>query len=243
VRDIARRQWWLVLVTMVAAVAVAALVGAGGKATYQAQATFISDTSLSSRYKGMPIPDDVVRDVGTAQVRASIAASLGISAADVSSLRLSGFGNPQNRLLVSVSSPDRARALAVVGAADAAVLDYVAGRTAVERANFQQAVDDADASIVSVESALASRSLSAYERADLEFKAWQMRQSRIAAKDSVDILSTVYTQQGAPTVSVAPGSSALASRAAAGALAGLFVGLLLAGLREWMRRRRDAARS
>jgi hypothetical protein len=242
VRGFVGREWWLVLVTVAASVAAAALVGAGVQASYQAQSTFIADTSLSAKYKGIPIPDDVVRDVGTAQVRSAIAASLGISAADVGGLRLSGFGNPQNRLLVAFSSPDRARSVAVVRAADAAVLGYAAMRTAVDRSNYQQAMDDADAAIAKLQASLAAGPLDTWQRADLEFKVWQAQQARVLAKDSVDILSTVYQVQGEPTVSTASKTSALVSRVAAGALAGLFVGLLLAGVREALRRRRDAAR-
>jgi hypothetical protein len=221
----------------------AALVSSGVHASYQAQSTFIADVSLTAKYKGLPIPDDVVRDVGTAQVRSAIAASLGISAADVGNLRFSAFGNPPNRLLVSFTSPDRARSLAVVRAADAAVLDYVASRTLVDRSNYQQAMDDAASAVATLQASLASGRLDDWQRADIEFKVWQAQQGRVLAKDSVDILSTVYEPQGDPTVSTASKTSALLSRVAAGALAGLFVGLLLAGAREALRRRQGAVSS
>jgi hypothetical protein len=241
-REVARRQWWLVALTIVAAVAAAALAGGGAKTTYHAQATFIADTTLLNRYKGIPTPDDVVRDVATGAVRKSIATTLGVPAPSVAGLSLSGFGNPQNRLLVSFSSPDRATALSVVDAADEAVLAYVAKRTVVERTNYQTAVDQAGAAIAKLETSLAGGSLDSYQRADLEFKLWQVQQARVQSKDIVDILSSIYQLQAEPTVTVASESSALASRLAGGALAGLFVGLLLAGVREALRRRRDVAR-
>lgn len=241
-RDMARREWWLVLIVIVGAVIGAALMGGGAKTTYQAQSTFLADTTILSRYKGIPTPDDVVRDVGTPAVRASIAATLGLKASDVSSLRLSGFGNPQNRLLVSFSSPDREKALSVVRAADEAVLAYVAKRTVVERTNYQTAVDQADATIVSLESALGAGSLDNWQRSDLQFKLWQVRQSRIQSKDIVDILTGVYQVHIEPAAAATSSSSALATRSAAAVLAGLFVGLILAGGREWLLRRRGTTR-
>jgi len=242
-RDVARREWWLVAIVVAGAVAGAALMGGGAKTTYQAQATFLADTTILNRYKGIPSPDDVVRDVGTPAARASIAEGLGLKASDVSALRLSGFGNPQNRLLVSFSSPDRDRALAVVKAADEAVLAYVAKRTVVERSNYQTAVDQADATIATLESSLAAGSLDRWQRADIEFKLWQVRQSRIQSKDIVDILTGVYQVHIEPAVAATSSSSALATRSAAAVLAGLFVGLILAGGREWLLRRRRAATS
>jgi hypothetical protein len=242
-RDVARREWWLVAIVVAGAVAGATLMGGGAKTTYQAQATFLADTTILNRYKGIPTPDDVVRDVGTPAVRASIAEALGLKASEVSGLRLSGFGNPQNRLLVSFSSPDRERALAVVRAADEAVLEYVAKRTVVERSNYQTAVDQADATIVTLESSLGGGSLDRWQRADIEFKLWQVRQSRIQSKDIVDILTGVYQVHVEPTATATSSSSALVTRSAAAVLAGLFVGLILAGGREWLLSRRGTARS
>ncbi len=242
-RAAVRREWWLVVITVVAALAGAALAGGGPKTTYQAQATFVADTTLLNRYKGVPTPDDVVRDVGTASVRASVAASVGVPASAVSGVRLSGFGNPQNRLLVAFGSADRATALAVVRATDAVVLDYVARRTELERTNYQVAVDEADATIGSLRKTLDSSTLDAWQRSDLEFKLWQVQEARIQSKDVVDVISSVYMLQGEPTVAATSSTSALASRLAAALLAGLFAGLLLAGGREALLRRRETARS
>jgi hypothetical protein len=242
-KDVVRREWLVVAVTVVAAVAGAVLFGGGVKTTYQAQATFIADTTLLNRYKGIPTPDDVVRDVGTPAVQASVAATAGVRLSDARSLHLSGFGNPQNRLLVTATAPDREAALSIVRAADAAVLDYVARRTVVERTNYQTSVDQADAAAAALEASLKGTSLDPWQRSDVEFKLWQVRQARVLSKDIVDILSTIYQVQGEPTVSPVTKSSALATRAAAGALAGLFVGLVLAGVLEALRRRRYAARS
>lgn len=241
-RDVVRREWWLVAIVIAGAVVGAALMGGGAKTTYQAQTTFLADTTILNRYKGIPTPDDVVRDVGTPAARASIAEVLGLKASDVSGLRLSGFGNPQNRLLVSFSSPDRDRALAVVRAADDAVLQYVAKRTVVERVNYQTAVDQADVTIARLESALGEASLVRWQRSDVEFKLWQVRQSRIQSKDIVDILSGVYQVHIEPSAVATSGSSALVTRSAAAVLVGLFLGLVLAGGREWLLRRWGTAR-
>lgn len=241
-RDVAKREWWLVAIVVVAALVGASLAGGGAKTSYQAQATFLADTTQVNRYKGVPMPDDVVRDVGTVAVQKSIAATVGVPAADVAGLHLSGFGNPQNRLLVSFSSPDRATALAIVWAADAAVLDYVARRTSVVRTDYQTSVDQADATIATLQKTLSNSTLDAWQRSDIEFDLWQVREGRIESQDVVNVISTVYQLQSQPTLAATSSTSALASRLAAALLAGLFVGLVLAGVREALVRRRETAR-
>jgi hypothetical protein len=236
-RDALRREWWLVLVVLAAAVVAALFVGGGAKTSYQAQSTFVADTTLTNRYKGVPTPDDVVRDVGAAASKKAIVQAAGVSAGEASRLQLSGFGNPQNRLLVTFASPDRAAALAVVKAADAAILDYVKQRTTVERSNFQAQVDQSDATIAALEKTLADPSLTAAERAGIDYSLWQVRQARLQSQDVVDVISSVYTAQGEPTAASTSSSSALASRLAAALLAGLFVGIVLAGGREALLRR------
>lgn len=243
VRDLVRREWWIVAVVVAVALCAAALAGGTPKTSYQAQATFLADLSISGSYKGIPTPDDVVRDVGTARTRASIAASLGLPASRLSTLQYAGFGNPQNRLLVTFTSPDKAHAAAVIRAADQAVLDYVQSRTDVERLNLEKQIRDADAAEASMAAALDAKSVDAYQRADIQFKIWQVGQSRAVVKNSVDMISTVYHLQSEPSVSTTPATSSLVSRLVMAALAGIVVGLLLAGVRETLRRGRTAPRS
>lgn len=238
-----RREWWIVAIALVAALAAAVIVGGAPKTVYQVQATFRADTTLISKYKGVPLPDDVVRDVASsATARAAIAASAGVPVAQVSGLRMSGFGNPQNRMLVTFSAPSQETALAVVRAADEAVLAYVNGRTSIERDNYAAAVEQADTEIASLQATLGSAKLDSYQRADLGYKLWQVQSARIAAKDVVDILSHIYELQAEPVATASSSSHALESRAAAALLAGLFVGLVIGGFREAWLRRRDAAR-
>jgi hypothetical protein len=242
-RSTMRHGWWIVVVAMAAALGAALVVGGAPKANYQVQATFRADTTIISKYKGVPLPDDVVRDVATpAASKAAIAASAGVSASQLGGLQMAGFGNPQNRLSVTFSSPDQATAFAVVRAADGAVVAYVAQRSSIERNNYQTAVDQADAEIASLQATLATGTLDTYQRGDLGYKLWQVKDTRVAAKDVVDILSHIYELQGEPVATISSSTRGLTSRAVAALLAGLFAGLVVAGLREALAVRRETTR-
>jgi uncharacterized protein involved in exopolysaccharide biosynthesis len=227
-RDAARREWWLVAVVVVAAVAAAALVGGRAQTTYTAQSTFLS--------QGVPLPDDVVRDVGAK----AIAASSSVSVAEAGKVRMSSFGNPLNRLLVTYAGPTREDALVVIQAADQAVLDYVAGRNQILRTSYENSVEVASASMTAIKPLLMNRSLTASERAAIEFELWQIQQTSIQSSGSATVLIRAYQLQGAPSVAATSKSSALVTRMVLGGFAGLIVGLMLAGVREALRRRTPA---
>ncbi|MDO8964332.1 MAG: hypothetical protein Q7W30_07570 [Coriobacteriia bacterium] len=80
------------------------------------------------------------------------------------------------------------------------------------------------------------------ERTDLEYRSWQMGQSRTDSQNVVDVLMSAYRLQAPPTTSVVSASFSSATRAMTAGLSGLIVGLLLAVGREWMRRSRAGAR-
>lgn len=219
--DALRREWWVVLL-VVAVGAGAGYVLASGEDVYTGAATIVVDTAPSSRYRGMPVVDDVVKEASSSSIREAVAGALGTDSSDVAArLRASASGNPLTRIRVTYSAPDEATAAAgAVSGADA-LISFVDRSVQTEIEIREQQIAASEAALA----ALGTGDVDTYER-------WQIETQLLDYQNALIGVKGVYTFDGNASTSVAKGSATRRNAALGGAVMGLAFGILLAGVRE-----------
>ncbi len=229
---VVRRQWWVIL----AVVAVAAGVGfaASLKAAdvHTGVATINIDTAPSSRYRGMPVADDLVKAISGTDIHAAVAAVLGVDESTVAAnLRAAASGNPLTRIRVTYSAgtkqaaEDGARAGAeqLIGVVEKSMEKEVAIRDAQIAAS--------EKALVAIDASAKGGTLSAQDAYDR----WGIETQLLDYRSALEGVLGVYTYDGTTSSSVATASSARKKNAIGGAVLGLAFGILLAGAREMLR--------
>jgi hypothetical protein len=226
-----KRQWWIVVLTALIAFGIAYASSTTVKPSYTASGVLHVGPAALSHALNAPTPDDMVR-ASSAEIRAAMVAD-GFTAAEVARVRFAAAGAPQTRISMTAEADDAATAEKLVNAAAKAALGYTAEATKVELAR------QAD-QIKAIESVLsagkAQPQMSAFER-------WQMESALIDAKSGLETVQNVYTFDGKVNVATTSRLEGIRTTMAVALLFGGFVGLLLAGVREYLWRRKNAGAS
>ena len=231
---VVKRQWWLVVAVMLVAAGIGFAVSLDTADVYTGVATISIDTAPSSRYRGMPVADDLVKALSGTEARSAIGTTLGVDAATVAAnLHAAAAGNPLTsiRVTYSAGTKDAAEAGAKAGA------DYLIGVVAKsmekEVAIRQGQITASENALAAIDAATKVSPLTpqdAYER-------WGIETQLLDFKNALEGVLGVYTYDGTTTSTVALASSAQKKTALGGAVLGLALGILLAGAREVLRPR------
>ncbi len=231
--DVVKRSWVIVLVATIAGAAVAGgLTLARTSVSYTGASAITVDAIALSSYPRLPKVDVVLGAKNDPKVIAAVAKAAGVSEAEVpGSLRVFGSGNPQNKITVTFVSASRDSAQAGAKAGAVAVAAY--GKALGEKQlASQRGLLEAD------EKALADFEKTAGgDAATRESYRWELQRALANDRDQYDWLSNAYTFDGNAAAKQSSRRMALIQAVLAGALAGLFVGVVIAAIREYSRRR------
>ena len=229
---IVKRQWWIVAVVVVVALAVGWFTVAESDDIYTSSTIVSVDTAPSSRFRGMPVPDDLVRDV-TGRLREGISEASGVDASVLKSgLRATTSGDPQTRIIISLSASTKAASEAGAIAAAEAVIDVVQSAAAPE-------VEWRKAQITASEEALAALETTdggatPWEESDTLFKRWTIETQLGDYRTALRSIEGVYSFDGEVSTSMVSGASVKRRNLVGVALVGLVLGLVLAAGREYL---------
>ncbi len=229
-----RRQWWLIVAVVVVAATTGYVASLKTVDTYTGVAAIMIDTAPSSRYRGMPVADDVVKEVSGSKIRAAVADELAVDATTVADdLRATASGNPLTRIDITffADSKDASE----VGARTAATQAI-----AFVRDTLRKEVEYREAQI-----AASKRALEAFDKAatkqelgpDATYQRWAIETQLLDYKNALEGVNGVYTYDDTVAVSVRRASDVRNRNALGGAVVGLALGILLAGAREVLRGR------
>jgi hypothetical protein len=112
-----RRQWWLVVAVVLAAAITGYVASLKTADVYTSVATIMMDTAPSARYRGMPVADDLVKEITGSKVRSMVEVA--------GNLRAAAAGNPLTTIRVTYAAGTKDRADAGARAAALEAIAYV----------------------------------------------------------------------------------------------------------------------
>ena len=238
--DVVRREWWVVALALLVAIAAGLLLSSGTKATYVGKATIEIDAATVSRNPDLPSPTAVQQAALSEAARAAVSATTGVSATALSSdAKTALFGTPARQIVLQFTSSDRNEALLVADALrqEALLQANELGAAAITRARaFRDETLNAIA-VMPQPDTITNPS----ERASVIYQRWNLNTQLTGFTASLDAIEKAYSAVSPATVSR---QSALLSKAktlAAAALLGLLLGLAVAAVREGLLLRRAHA--
>jgi hypothetical protein len=227
-----RRQWWLVVAVVLAAAITGYVASLKTADVYTSVATIMMDTAPSARYRGMPVADDLVKEITGSKVRSMVASSLSVDEAEVAgNLRAAAAGNPLTTIRVTYAAGTKDRADAGARAAALEAIAYVRTTMSKEVAFREQQIAASEQALSAFDAASRQTPLAlnaTYER-------WTIQTQLIDYKVALEGILGVYTYDGSVTSSLSSASDVRLKNALAGAVVGLAFGILLAGAREALR--------
>lgn len=235
-----RRQWWVVIACGLIAMAAAfAMTKATARDIVVATAVLHIDDTVIGRTPGALQPDDVLR-AASVELKSRIRDAGGFSADQISGLTFQAPGKPQTRLVIVAQSSDEATAkkVAKVAAEQAVLLSRDAAKSSIDRETRQ--LDAAKAALAAMD-AQSSAGLTPAEKAALAFQTWQVKDRVIESEVGLEALKNMYRFDGEVSSAVKSATDGLRSTLAGALLLGLFAGVVLAGVREYLFRRGTAA--
>lgn len=221
---IVKRNWWIVALAAVAGGVVAYLVTGAGPERFEATAPIAIDNATVATQPRVPKPDGVIAMVQRPEFAEEIDLPEGAT------LRAYATGNPQDRLFVAVIADDEESAERAAKAAGEQAV--VAVRTSMD-----EVLSDQRALIAANETALERLGEPAEGDELASFLRWDIEKDNLNEKSLLEFLENAYSFQGDVTVAPAAATRSAAVSGAGGALAGLFLGLALAAVRELAARR------
>ncbi|TDB38789.1 MAG: hypothetical protein D9V44_03630 [Actinobacteria bacterium] len=229
-----KRQWWIV-VAVVAVAGVAGFVASSGVAdVYTGVAKIAIDTAPSSRYRGMPVADDLVKATSGSEMRAAVAQALGTSEADVAAnLRATAAGNPLTTIRVTYTAATKDAAQAGARAGANAIIDVVDASMAKEIAIREAQIEASKKALAAIDAAARSEAPSA----QTAYQRWAIETQLLDYTSALEGIVGVYTYDGTSSSSVSLGSDARNRNVLGAAVVGVALGILLAGVREALRKR------
>lgn len=232
-----RREWWIPLVVMVVAGAIAAAVSSADQTPlYEGRAVVIIDSAALSKFPGLPRPDDMLRVIKSSEFT-SLVASEALVGSETVAAELNAYTreDPQRQLILTFRSADESEASSVTAVAAAAASKKAEQMGGVEAWELERRVTETQRALK--DAALISTAAGG-SRADNDFRLdytgmqWEMRMRLYEDQLSLRTLRYVYYYNGNIVVSdVAP----VRQRGALllGALVlGLVLGLVIAVFRE-----------
>lgn len=233
--DIARRQWWVVAVVAVVAAGVAFGIGSGETISYQAKASVNVDTVSLASYARLPKPDRVMSLAKSSEFAEKVAVATGQDAGTVKSgLNAFTSGNPQDKVVVTFTGSDSNVAKEIADAAASEVVTAEDELAQPEYDRLQALIDSSERAIKQLNEAEKDSAPGSTSAGTI----WNIERAMRTDQSALDFMKTAYTYDGEPSVSKTAVGSSAAKNVAAGGLLGLFLGVVLAGTRERMRRSR-----
>lgn len=232
---VARRGWWIVLIAVVAGAVVTAAATLGAKTTYTGKTYLAVNPMAISSYAQMPKPDVIISESGSADFISDVADRLDLKPDQVKgAFKVFTTGNPQTKLFVTYTSADRA--LAEKGA-DAVAEELVLLKTKLADSLVGTFRD----SVAADERALAS--LPPATDPASRFYRWSMEKALLGDTGQLEFAESAYVYKAPVAVATSSRRTAVLTAAVGGALAGLFLGIVLVAIREYLRYRRTPAAS
>lgn len=232
IAGIVRRGWMIVAIAAVVGAGVAAAATLNTKTTYRGK-TYLAVTPLAvSSYAQMPKADVIISRTATPAFAQKVATQLNVPVSQVTGgIKVFTTGNPQDKLWVQFTSADKS--LAEKGATAAAkqtlALAQELGDSLISAQRAQVAVD---------EKTLASLPPASPNDAAAQYYRWNIEKSLAADKGQLAFIESAYSFDAPTAVAASSRRNAILSAAAGGALAGLFLGVVIVAIREWAARRR-----
>jgi len=229
---VVKRQWWVVLAVIVAAVAVALLMSSRVEPTYVGQSSVRLDTTILSKYTALLVGDKTGTALKSAEFYEFAAEKTGIPASEIkSSLRTSVSGKALDTVLIRFSSGSSADAQAGAKEMADVIVAYAYEVAGDEIARQQAVIDTGKTSIARIKTLSKQFADKPYELADIETRLTTLEQDQINNESMLRLLMSAYQASDSASVQESVGSNRTGLLAAA-LLAGLVVGLLLAAVRE-----------
>jgi len=234
VRAVLRRQWWLIVVVVVVAAITGYVASLGTVDVYTGVATIVIDTAPSSRYRGMPVADDLVKEVSGSGIRSTVATLLGVDETTVAqNLRAAASGNPLTRIKVSYSAATEDASAAGARAAALEAIAFVRDTTSKEVAYREAQIAASEDALAVFDKASKVQELGTNDT----YQRWTIETQLLDYNNALEGVNGVYTYDGTVASSVSRASDTRNRNALGGAVLGFVLGILLAGVREALRPR------
>ena len=238
--DVLKRQWWLVAAAVVVALAVGAFSTRDARTTYTGEAVVRINPNVVAK-PGYPVGDAMLAEVrGGAEYRSLAASETGVPAEELDGIGGYTTGAPQDRLVVTYTSAERA---------EAAELPAGLAKAAVARARRLSAgeVDRAQKAVQLTEDMLGKTKAAPSVAGDYhneeeaallqEQTVYNYEMAALNLRSGLDLALSAYTYDGNSIVKVNAAEQVRRDALVGAAFAGLFLGVALAALREFLARR------
>jgi hypothetical protein len=241
-----RREWWIPIAVMVIAGAIAAVVSSADSAPlFEGRAIVVIDSATLSKFPDLPRPDDMLREVKSAEFVSKLASET-LVASDTVAAKLSAYTreDPQRQIVITFRSPSEPEASRVASAAATAAAKLAGELGGMEIWELQRRVNETQRALKEVLGINADAGGARTEpqfRLDLASAQWEMRMRLYEDQLSLRTLKYAYYYNGNIAVTdVAPVRRRGATIAGAIVL-GLVLGLVIGVFREaiMMRPRRE----
>ncbi len=206
---ILKRQWWLIALTIIAAILIALVASAGeSEPLYEATAVIVVDATTLSRHPYVPRPDDLILEASTDAFASQVASAADVTTSSVAAgLRVFSQGATQTRLVVAFRSPDESQAATVAVAAARALVERSTELSGPEMTELDRRVKDTEGALDRVrriDNQNASRA-SASLQLDLIRTAWEMRMQLYEDRLALRRIRSSYMYNGnVRTADIAP---------------------------------------
>ncbi|MBE0476637.1 MAG: hypothetical protein IBX62_06025 [Coriobacteriia bacterium] len=241
---VVRRQWWVVALTIVVAVAVgyaSSLVADEPEPEYEGRARIVVEPKTLGKYYRLPQVDELLTDVSSEQFATRTAVETGIDERHLEAgLRVFSLKNPQTALVVAYRSSESSEALQVADEVAKRVVKraLALGQKEVDQTKREIRLTEKAIRQIEAMSIVADQSLRRPERAAAARDLWEMNLQLESLRDGLEKIMSAYSYSGGATVAQLPVIERRASGVAGAALAGLAAGMAVAAVREAYFRRR-----
>lgn len=227
-----KRQWWIVVAVAVVAVIAGFVASSSVADVYTGVAKIAIDTAPSSRYRGMPLADDLVKATSGPEIRAAVAKAIGTNEADVAdNLNAAAAGNPLTTIRVTYTASTEDVAEEGARAAAKAIINVVDVSMAKEIAIREGQIEASEKALAVLEEAAKAEPLDA----QTAYQRWAVETQLLDYRSALEGVVGVYTYDGTTSASVSLGSDARNKNVLGALVIGLALGILLAGAREALR--------
>lgn len=230
-----QRQWWIVVVAMLAAAVSGYALAYDQQTTYAARATLRVDSSILARVSGLPGPERLIKAIGAESFRGALASQTKVPADEIkTSLKAYTVGSPADTFVLQYTGTDSEQAKLVASAAAASTMKAVTELGATELDRQAAVIADTEALLATLESIIVETD---WERADLAFRTWQARRELADARALQATYDRAYVLEQDVSVTASSAAGKRLNDAVGAAVIGLVAGLLLALVRERLRLR------
>jgi capsular polysaccharide biosynthesis protein len=229
-----RKTWWIVAIAAIAGAAVAGGLALRTPVTYKATTSVSVDPIALQSLPRLPKVDTIIgvaRSAGTAE---KIARDAGLTSAQVAAgLTVTSIGQPQSRIDITftASDPDAAKR----GAETAAKV------VSDEAMRLSEPVTSLIKDLVRTDERAAATMPQLARDATDQFNLWSVDRNALIDRDQLNWVEHTFAESGKVAVAESSRRRGVLTAAAGGGLAGLFLGVVLAFIRELMARRESPA--